>query len=131
MYKSFLVAVATAMLFGCVSRSMAADGNLSKSTLADMGLSSVQVMSDVQGEEIRGKGFAFVRGYSTAYGPGGGTRQHYAAAGRNYAEGGSHSKFYGSIAHRGGKSFGRRRGFHFGYSRIKVHAAGGAFAASY
>ncbi len=66
MHRSFLVTLAVAMLFGCVGQSMAADGNLSKSMLTDMGLSGVQVMSDVQGEEIRGKGWAASCGFSIA-----------------------------------------------------------------
>ena len=89
MHRSFLVALAVAMLFGCVGQSMAADGNLNKSMLTDMGLSSVQVMSDVQGEEIRGKGFARAFGIGFASVHGAGTVNGYAAAGRYRASGGN------------------------------------------
>jgi len=87
MYKSLLVALAVAMLFGCVSQSMAADGNLSDSMLTDMGLSSVQVMSDDQGQEIRGKGFAFAAGASYARVRGAGSVNLYIAKGHHGAGG--------------------------------------------
>ena len=91
MHRSFLVALAVAMLFGCVGQSMAADGNLSKSMLTDMGLSSVQVMSDVQGEEIRGKGFAAAFGVGFAHVHGAGSINGYLAVGRHHASGNNNS----------------------------------------
>ena len=68
---------------------MADQGQVSKDRLADLGLSSIQVMSDVQGEQIRGKGFAAVAGYSYAHTYGAGSADGYIAAGHHFAAGGS------------------------------------------
>ena len=43
-----------------------AAGQISDNTLAQMGLAGLQTMSDVQGTEIRGMGFAAVGGISVA-----------------------------------------------------------------
>jgi hypothetical protein len=41
-------------------QAMAADGNVSSNTLAKMGLSNMQSMSDVQGTAVRGMGFVTI-----------------------------------------------------------------------
>ena len=43
-----------------------AGGQISDNTLAQMGLSGLQTMSDLQGTEVRGMGFAAVGGISVA-----------------------------------------------------------------
>ena len=43
-----------------------AAGQISDNTLAQMGLAGLQTMSDVQGTEVRGMGFAAVSGTNTA-----------------------------------------------------------------
>ena len=111
MHRSLLVALAVVMLCGCVGQSMAADGNLSKSTLTDLGLSSVQVMSDVQGEEIRGKGFVAVAGIGYARVFGAGSINGYLGVGYRRARGGNYSFAANPLwsAEAGGDSFARAR----------------------
>jgi hypothetical protein len=46
-------------------------GQVPDATLAAFGLSGMQQMSDVQGTQVRGMGFAAVAGYSSAHAPGG------------------------------------------------------------
>jgi hypothetical protein len=83
-----------------------ADGNVSSSMLAKMGLSGMQVMSDVQGTTVRGMGYyhrqnvvAGVSYASAGYASAGGA---YYAAGNNFAAGASvshaSSNYYGKSA---------------------------------
>ena len=63
-----MLLVAAALLLGA-NNVQAADGNVSKSALAKMGLSGVEVMSDEAGKEVRGKvairyGVSFARSSS-------------------------------------------------------------------
>lgn len=48
----------------------AEEGRVSSASLAAMGLGDMQVMSDVQGREIRGQGFAFAASVSASALPG-------------------------------------------------------------
>ena len=66
MRNAIFSVVAVALVFGLAGNVMAADGNLSSGMLADMGLSSVKVMADTEGEKIRGKGFVIAGGFSWA-----------------------------------------------------------------
>ena len=82
---------------------MANDGNVSKSALEKMGLSSMKTMSDAEGALIRGSGFALAFGFSNATGgsPGGYLRTsppHPVAAGLNLSVGSGNFAFGGSIA---------------------------------
>jgi hypothetical protein len=49
----------------------ATPGHVSDATLASFGLSGMQQMSDAQGTQVRGMGFAAVSGISVARAPGG------------------------------------------------------------
>ena len=65
--KTLLIAavLGACCLFANVNTSSAADhGQVPASTLAQMGLSSMQPMSDVQGLEVRGKGKSKVTIYA-------------------------------------------------------------------
>ena len=66
--KNILFASCALVLFGClISTASAGELAVSKSTLGNMGLGSMQVLSDTDGLAVRGKGtFAGVWGSSTA-----------------------------------------------------------------
>jgi hypothetical protein len=59
--------------------SAATPGQVPDATLAAFGLSGMQQMSDVQGTQVRGMGFAAVGGFSVAAAPGSVTANHYTA----------------------------------------------------
>lgn len=60
-----------ALLAGFVAvPAFAEEGRVSQASLAAMGLSDMQVMSDVQGKQIRGQGFAFAASVSASALPG-------------------------------------------------------------
>ena len=131
MHRSFLVALAVGMLFGCVGQSMAADGNLSQSMLTDMGLSGVQEMSDVQGEEIRGKGFVRACGRSMAsvygYGAMASSTNKYIVKGNKFAWG--KTKSWAIVVSKWSKL--SKRGHSFSKSRHVVAAAAGGYSKGY
>ena len=67
--KGVLLTAAVAVALSC-SQSFAADGNVSNSSLAKMGLSNVKVMSDAEGMQVRGKlAIAWGRASASASGP--------------------------------------------------------------
>jgi hypothetical protein len=98
MVRAIVLGLAVVLVVGFAGQTQAADGNLSSGMLADMGLSDMQVMSDAQGQEIRGMGYAAVWGKSYAYVRGAGARNGYSARGSNLAIGGTIS---GAINSRG------------------------------
>ena len=61
--------VCVALVAGVASA--ATPGQVPDATLASFGLSGMQQMSDVQGTQVRGMGFAAVSGFSVAQAPGG------------------------------------------------------------
>jgi hypothetical protein len=69
--RSLLMVCAVVCLALVASVASAAPGQVSDSTLAAFGLSGMQQMSDVQGTQVRGMGFAAVSGFSVAQAPGG------------------------------------------------------------
>ncbi len=82
-YAMLVVAMMIAL---CAGTTFASDGQISKSQLSELGLSSMQAMSDVQGLEIRGMA---ARAWGNAYAA---TRfssadAHYRAGGRRLAAG--------------------------------------------
>ena len=82
-YAMLVVAVMFAL---CAGTTFASDGQISKSQLSEMGIPGLQVMSDVQGLEIRGMA---ARAWGNAYAS---TRfssadAHYSARGRRLAGG--------------------------------------------
>jgi len=56
--KYLLMIIAVVMIFAAPV--LANDGNVSNDTLAKMGLSGMNAMSDAQGTSVRGMGFAYV-----------------------------------------------------------------------
>ena len=89
MVRAIVLGLAVALVVGFAGQTQAADGNLSSGMLADMGLSGMQVMSDVQGQEIRGMGYAAAWGSGYAYVRGAGSQNGYDAYGYNVAIGGN------------------------------------------
>ncbi len=59
--------------------SAATPGQVPDATLAAFGLSGMQQMSDVQGTQVRGMGFAAVGGFSSAVAPGAASANGYVA----------------------------------------------------
>jgi hypothetical protein len=68
--RSLLMVFAVVCLALVASVASAAPGQVSDSTLAAFGLGGMQQMSDVQGTQVRGMGFAIVSGSSQATAPG-------------------------------------------------------------
>jgi hypothetical protein len=64
----------------------AAEGNVSRSTLADMGLGDIAVMSDADGQTIRGHGFAYAASTAASALPGTYTANTAIALGFNHAD---------------------------------------------
>lgn len=87
MNKVALILLAAVLAFGFSGQAMAADGNVSDGLLADMGLASMQTMTDAQGDQIRGKGFAAAWGYSSAHVYGAHSTNGYLAVGHHVAAG--------------------------------------------
>jgi hypothetical protein len=69
--RSLLMVCAVVCLALVASVASAAPGQVPDATLAAYGLSGMQQMSDVQGTQVRGMGFAAVSGFSVAQAPGG------------------------------------------------------------
>ncbi len=62
-----VVASVVALIAGLPTSGFAADNQVPQDTLALMGLSGLQQQPDAAGMEVRGKGFAFVGGFSRSY----------------------------------------------------------------
>jgi hypothetical protein len=99
--RSFAIACAALLLFAATAS--AADLAVSKSTLSNMGLGSMQVLSDEAGTAVRGKGtFAHVWGGSQAnwYGGQSSVNNYEAGAqwiGKGSAAGGNSLSFAGKV----------------------------------
>lgn len=109
MKKIAMVAVVVAMSFA--AQANAEEGNLSNELLASTGLSGMQLMSDVDGESVRGMGTAIVFGasYSSAWDYNAYTAgiNGYYGSGYHNAYGKSYSKsatYYGSTSYSYGSS---------------------------
>jgi hypothetical protein len=92
-----LLAVCVVLALTAGVANAANPGQVPDATLAQLGLSGLQTMSDVQGTDIRGMGFASVSGVEIAKAPGGSV----AINGYNTASFGNNAKTYavaGSIA---------------------------------
>lgn len=94
MNRIVLILLACVLAVGLSSQVSAADGNVSDGLLADMGLSGLQPMTDSDGDQIRGKGFVVVKGFSYA----GGSFDHYFKVRSNFAIGGSFASSGGYTA---------------------------------
>src|ERR1700676_5352349 len=85
-----LLSIASVLVLSAAP-AMAGDGHLSQKSLAKMGLSGMQVMTDSQGMSVRGTSIAVVSGSSFSFieGEGGvaGSHNSYFAAGHNSASG--------------------------------------------
>ncbi len=95
-YLLVLCAVVALALLPCVA-SAADVGQVSNATLGQMGLSGLQPMTDVQGLDIRGSGFAAAGGYSRAVWGGASTANAYVGVSytKNASAGGTTNSFAG------------------------------------
>jgi hypothetical protein len=104
------LAIATVLSLLATAAS-AADSNVSKSTLDDMGLGTMQSLADADGLAVRGKGtLAGVWGGSTASWPGGQSSSNNYSAGSSWlgkgsSAGGNSFSFSGRIQFQGFGSF--------------------------
>jgi hypothetical protein len=125
--RSFAFACAAIMLFAATAS--AADLAVSKSTLGSMGLGSMQILSDDDGQAVRGKGtFANVWGGSQANWHGGqsSTNAYEAGAawlGKGSSAGGNSLSFAGKVE----INFAAEAAFPPPYAAavLQIHAAGG------
>ena len=81
----YALAIAAVLVAAC-GTTYAAEGNVAKNTLAEMGLPGISVMSDAQGAAIRGQGFAYTSSISASALPGTFTINHAQALGFNHAD---------------------------------------------
>ena len=72
-----------ALLVAAGSTAFAEEGHVSNAQLAELGLPGMTVMSDAQGEEIRGQGFAYTSSVSASALPGTFTINYASALGHN------------------------------------------------
>lgn len=108
--KVCLLGLLVAALAGA-SQALAVDGRPSDATLASMGLSDLQVMSDLDGLAVRGMGFGGAWAYgqsfaavSTKYGSSASTNGYRSEG--NYAAGGENFSFAGVEVKKSGGSHG-------------------------
>lgn len=91
-----LLAVASVLVL-TAAPAFAAEGQVSDQSLAKMGLSGMQTMSDNDGMQVRGLSIAVVGGFSTASVPGASSTNFYFAAGHHSASG-NNASVAGSIS---------------------------------
>jgi len=119
-----LLSIASVLVLSAAP-AFAGQGQVSKQSLAKMGLSGMQIMSDEQGQQIRGTSIAVVAGGSiaTIHGAGGSATSvnGYFAAGSHAAEGSNISVAADATVHVSGSHV---------TATINVVAAGGASQAS-
>jgi hypothetical protein len=76
-----------ALLAALISGScFAGEGNVSRSTLANMGLGDMAVLSDIDGTQVRGHGFAYAASTAASALPGTYTANTAIALGFNHAD---------------------------------------------
>ena len=75
-----------ALLVAAAGNAFAEEGQVSQSQLAELGLPGMTAMSDAQGAEIRGQGFAFASSTSASALPGTFSFNHASALGFNSAD---------------------------------------------
>ena len=76
-----------ALLAALVSgNAFAGEGHVSRSTLADMGLADISMMSDADGRQVRGHGFAYAASTAASALPGTFTANTAIALGFNHAD---------------------------------------------
>ena len=122
----YVIAAAALVMMGLGANAMAEDGHVSQAQLADLGVPGISVMSDAQGSEVRGQGFAFAASVSASGVPGAFNVSPAAALGFNNAAAvsGSASQievqgFFGGIG--GGGGF-------FGVFGIQANVASSGYA---
>ena len=124
-------AMVAVLLTVCACSAFAGDGQISKSALADMGLSGLQVMSDAQGMSVRGSG-ASVSGTATV----GDTTADYDATFPNFATGSAFAAeasihlHHRHHIHRHRHPNGRRHFHHHHHISKHVHSVSVAYATS-
>ena len=122
----YTLAIATVLVAAIAGNALAEEGQVSQAQLAEMGLPGMTAMSDAQGTEIRGQGFAFAASISGSAVPGSFNLSPAAALGRRsaFAASGSTSQIEGGGFYLGTGGFGV-----FGF-RARVGSAGFAYARS-
>jgi predicted metal-binding membrane protein len=104
--RSLLVVCAVVSVLAFTGMASAANpGQVPNATLAQLGLSGMQTMSDVQGTDIRGMGFATVSGYSATSWSGADSGYSATAIGWNAATGGVDVSATGKIVVFSGGTF--------------------------
>ena len=81
----YTLAIAALFVLSFGANAIAEEGHVSQSQLAEFGLAGMDTMSDVQGDEIRGQGFAFAGSLSASGVPGAFNISPAAALGSNEA----------------------------------------------
>lgn len=66
----YVLTLAAALVASVAGSTFAGEGQVSEAQLAALGVPGIQVMSDAQGGEVRGQGFAFATSTSVANLPG-------------------------------------------------------------
>ena len=119
MYKGLILSL-TAVLALLTTNAFAADSLPASSALRAMGLSGLQVLSDVEASVVRGKGYVHGRRISMASvwgnsyaniggaNAGAGARNGYRASGRRVAEGNTASMVSATLAKTWRRGYGRR-----------------------
>ncbi len=82
----YTLAIAALLVAAAAGNAFAEEGRVSQSQLAELGLPGMTAMSDAQGAEIRGQGFAFTSSTSASALPGTFTFNHASALGFNHAD---------------------------------------------
>jgi len=82
----YTLAIAALLVAGAGGAALAEEGHVSQAQLAEMGLPGMTVISDAQGEEIRGQGFAYASSVSASALPGTFTKNHAQALGFKHAD---------------------------------------------
>jgi len=129
----YTLAIAAMLIAGVSGNALAEEGHVSQSQLSEMGLPGMTVLSDAQGEEIRGQGFAYASSTSVSRLPGTRTRNHAKALGFKHADAATDAS---SAAELDilifGKGFAKRKGVKLLsiQAKVAVGSAGGAVANS-
>jgi hypothetical protein len=133
-----------AVVVFCVASNVAVanDSAPNQDTLAAMGLSGMQVLSDSDALDIRGKGYFHkpasqvqIWGSSNAnvskWGGSAESKNGYKASGKHFAEGSNHSYAGMSSKEKSIWGFGHHLKFHATYKSVEFNAGGGSAAKAF
>ena len=93
----YTLAIAALMVAMVGGSAFAEEGRVAQDQLARLGLGGIEVMSDAQGREIRGQGFAFAASVSASALPGTATSNTALALGFNHADAATGAASEGSL----------------------------------